>query len=755
MENSSRSLLNPKTLIVIFIALCVLQRLGLIYFGYSSISHPYLDEPVGGTLSYDLVEGNLRAPLLAYQYETRSGDVLIEGLMLAPLFKVFGRSMFTMKFLAMLSSLACLLIWVTLLKRHCSVWAAVLFAALFAFPPPMFARLNVIGTLSSHHMINSIVALQILLLLEIFRQDTKQRLWLWVALGITAGFGSYTFYSYIIFNGLCFLFLVVFRLNTISLRKIILFAAGGLIGFLPWILRSVYSPGGGIYLKNILRNLSFSLWPFLQGFGFTVPHSLGYGYPSREIGIVSIAFCLFLLVLTGIILKQGYAEYQAGKEQTLKQGLRTLSPAILLALFVALFPFFFIICVSLSPMHINPFEYWQNCGLFATFKPIDAVRYRWFHILYPFYLALCAICTVRLFMHAASSKSFLRYSISGVLILFFCINIVKYGRMIRWEDRGKIATYKAYHFDLYASRFILSDYTTIDFNKSLVIAENYPEENQGEINRCLGTKLTLSLLKDPGLPQKLDEFLMSVAPEHLDDLIFGIVRTIQNIPEEQFRPVQEHIAAKYPEHFYKHWGFRYLAYKYYTLLLNREKLFTLIPAPEQWFFQSFLKKFNKQIIDEYTGVCSMEPGTFDTAALEACLMNEINAVPAAYRNATVWGIGKFVGAEMLFDTLESPDYPLDSSFGTKLPQPMQEAFYRGIGAGFAETLCRHWRRLMPPESVTPERYTTMLEVEWQRCRTLMEKLPPDRLATIEEGFKEDLKARNVNQAIKNFITSKV
>ena len=160
-------------LLILIIAVYIALRFGLIFFGYSHISHPYFDEPVSGTLTFDLLQESLRAPLMAYQYEQRSGDMMLEAFLMYPLAAVFGHSMFTIKLFALLCGLLCMLGWVYCINRYCGMKAALLFALLFALPPPMFARLSLVGTFSSHHMINLILVIQLLCLFRMLEKDAK------------------------------------------------------------------------------------------------------------------------------------------------------------------------------------------------------------------------------------------------------------------------------------------------------------------------------------------------------------------------------------------------------------------------------------------------------------------------------------------------------------------------------------------------------------------------------------------------------
>src|SRR5512136_2667313 len=128
---------NKTILFILLILFFLLHRLGFIFFGYSHISHPGIDEPVSGVLACDILDGQLRAPVFTYEYLNRSGDVLIEGLMLVPYFKLFGRSIFSTKLFALTSALITFLCWFMFIKKYHGTLVAVLFGLLFALPPPL------------------------------------------------------------------------------------------------------------------------------------------------------------------------------------------------------------------------------------------------------------------------------------------------------------------------------------------------------------------------------------------------------------------------------------------------------------------------------------------------------------------------------------------------------------------------------------------------------------------------------------------
>jgi hypothetical protein len=195
--------------------------------------------------------------------------------------------------------------------------------------------------------------------------------------------------------------------------------------------------------------------------------------------------------------------------------------------------------------------------------------------------------------------------------------------------------------------------------------------------------------------------------------------------------------------FYENWGFRHLAYKFYGTLFNSKILLQNIPSTEQWFFKDFLDTFKKEV------------KASNKKLSQEKLIDEINDLPPEAENYTIRGLGKFIGSEMLFEPLSVVDYPLDSSIGKQFAGPHRNSFYEGLGSGFAETLCRYWRTLLPPEDVGPERYSKMLEIEWQRCQRLLNKMPEDLLPTIKKSFISELQQRNLSPLIKKYLAGKI
>ncbi len=449
----SSSLARP--LLVLLVCLFLLQRIGLILYGYPHIAHPTFDETASGVLACDLLDGNVRAPLSVYQYESRSGDSLIEGFLLAPFFALFGRSLLSLKLLALASSLFSMLCWIALLRRYQGAWAAIICAALFVLPPPLFSRLTLLGTIASHHLINPMMSLQLLLLFAIAEAGRDRASpWLWLGLGALAGLGAYTFYTYIIFDLLCALMLLFFRPQLISAKALLLFGAGLLAGFSPWMAMTITSGGGGGYLLSILRDIRFDGWVLARNFLFTFPHALGYGYPSPGIGTVSILFSLFTLLLAAGLAIGCFRHLGSLRTRSWREAFQHLQPSHLLGIFLVLFPPFFLLLLSMSPLEIKPFEYWPAVGFFGQFSVADLYRYRWLTPLYPFILALVAVAMAGL---AAENRGHpLIRRAAGISLVFFLIaGVVKSVSLCSESEYMKVCSYKGFSYDQMGNRFML------------------------------------------------------------------------------------------------------------------------------------------------------------------------------------------------------------------------------------------------------------------------------------------------------------
>jgi hypothetical protein len=732
---------HGRLLAVVFFSLFLMQRCGLLFFGFSHLSFPYCDEVSSGVLACDLIDNSIRAPLLTYQFEARSGDSLLEGFLLVPLFKIMGRSLFSLKVLALISSSLCLLGWVAFIARYQGMSIALLFTLLFALPPPMFALLNLTGTIGSHHLINPLMVVHLIVLFRIIDADTSSASWpLWLGMGFLSGLGTYIFYSYLIFAIFCCLFLLVFRLKQITFHRLLLLGAGFLAGLFLWFVRSYHSTQGGRSLYALLSSFKIDAWGFIQTFLFNVPDSLGYHYPSRSMGIVSPLFFIFIVLLSVVIAARIWRTVITTRAGSLIQAAADLSTPELQDIFLITFPPAFISCVALSHP-ITPFEYVPYIGFFTRYSA-SVYYYRWLHILFPFYFAIAAVGTITL-VRAYPKRVTIKATAVSLFAFFPLCSVVNNFTLYSTGDAGKIFCYKGYNYDYLANRFMVSDFASQDAAKAEIVVLNYPQEAREAAYQCLGEKEILNAVSGSFEGKRFEERLDDIPAPYLKDFIYGAVWRAHFLPGQAFQPFADTMARKYPDRFYENWGHAYLGYKYYTFLLNLEKILGLITPAERFFFDDFIRAFSQLHSNR-----GREAGTQN-------LLQEIRAVPPDHQPDAVRGLGKLVGGAMLRDPFSAPDYPLDSRrFGEALPTGLREAFYEGVGGGFADVLCQFWRTLLLPDDPALPLYAEMLDMEWGRCHTLMAKLSPSHYPLVARGFRKELEERSLPAGIRAYLSNK-
>lgn len=737
----ARVKINYKLLLLLVcVALFLAHRGGLLLYGYSHIAHPSFDDTVSGVLAHDFLTEQIRAPLFAYHSLGRTGHELMEGILLVPFFKLLGHSLFSQKILYLFSNLMCLLCWIFLIKRYQGIGAALLFAGFFAFPPLMFARLNMM--LCSRPFINLLMVVQLIFLFRIIEtKETSRGSWLWVACGLSAGLGSYMFYTHVIFNCFVLLFLFVFASGKITFRRVLLFAGGFCAGFSPWVFRSFYSSAGGNFLGALLQSVKIDPWSFVQNFVFNVPHAFGYHYPSRDMGIISPLYYLFIIFLSGVIVINFFQQWLSTERGALKNEQEKFSPAILQGIFFVGFPFFFIVCLSLSPLQIMPFEYWPSMGFFGSFSCADVFRYRWFSSLFPFCFGIVAVGTVTVFRTWGTHTAW-KVGMSFTLAFFLLSGIVTPLKLYSKNDFKKVLYYKGYSYYEMARRFILSDIDFLNLAGAQQFALDYPEESRGDAYRRLGTKSALVLSNHSDSGEQLEKVLQEVPLPYLDDFIDGVVRAAYPLSVLEFQPFENVLAGKFPAAFYEKWGFSYFGRKYYGLLLNWEKIRTYTFPLEESFFKGFLDN----VTHPYRGP--------NGDVLRRELFDQLSRVPLHYQRDVVRGIGMAVGAAMLFDPLSSPDYPLDSRFGEHFRGDVREAFYEGIGGGFADMLIRFFSTLLLPDDLTSPLYEKRLDIEWTRCLTLMSRVSPSQAPFIKKGFLRELNKREMTVGLERYLEHK-
>lgn len=129
------------------------------------------------------------------------------------------------------------------------------------------------------------------------------------------------------------------------------------------------------------------------------------------------------------------------------------------------------------------------------------------------------------------------------------------------------------------------------------------------------------------------------------------------------------------------------------------------------------------------------------ASLEHILGESLVKIPEPYRPLVIKGMGMLVGAEMCFDPLLLPDYPLGSRRGDLFESALRESFYEGVGMGFAETLRRFQRTLLLPDDDPSPFFRKAREREYERCHFLLQRLLSPYAGAIERGFRSTLEQK--------------
>ena len=95
------------------------------------------EDLVRGTLAYDLIHG-LKVPFWDYLADYYSGGSVVVGIVTVPFFLLIGPSLFALRVVAVLVSLAVLLVWCTFVARNFEPRAALFTALFFVLPPPIY-----------------------------------------------------------------------------------------------------------------------------------------------------------------------------------------------------------------------------------------------------------------------------------------------------------------------------------------------------------------------------------------------------------------------------------------------------------------------------------------------------------------------------------------------------------------------------------------------------------------------------------------
>ncbi len=168
-------------MLLLLSAFFLLARLSILMFSPDNI-YSDADELSRGALAKEIIEGPM-LPILDYpeaDSEVYEGGRLLASFIAAPLFLAFGDSYFSLKLTALACSLACLILWFTLLTRIFNRRAAVIWSLLFMLSPPLYSQASLV-TWGAHAEYYFFTPLFLIFLQKILSgkhpDEAKGRLW--------------------------------------------------------------------------------------------------------------------------------------------------------------------------------------------------------------------------------------------------------------------------------------------------------------------------------------------------------------------------------------------------------------------------------------------------------------------------------------------------------------------------------------------------------------------------------------------------
>lgn len=219
---------GPRFIFLGLIILYIIARMLVI----SSTRDDIFDynEFFSGTVAMELIQG----PALSLKYympDDHNFGEIVNGILIAPFYLLFGSSSASSKMVSILFSLGTLVFWYFLLKRFFNQRVAIITSLFFILSPTIYTK-NSILSVGSHPESNLFTAIIIFIFYLIFFDNRKDKKY-FVLLGLIAGFAL--FYSYICAITLLvvLLFWFAFERRFMLRSTFYLFLIFFLIGFSP------------------------------------------------------------------------------------------------------------------------------------------------------------------------------------------------------------------------------------------------------------------------------------------------------------------------------------------------------------------------------------------------------------------------------------------------------------------------------------------------------------------------------------------
>lgn len=238
----------PQRNNIIFIctlSIFLLVKSALLLLGMEHFFH--VEEIYRALIAKSIIDGP-SFPLLDLQVDTYSGGSLVVGLLLVPAFTIFGQSLFGIKFVALFFSFLIVAALYVFCKKYFDEKTAVIACLLFTFAPPLVTKYFFFCM--GFHVESVLFSLLFMIVLFKIFFEERRGAPAFILLGFISGFGIWFTYAFAItlLAGLVFWYaadrLFFFR------KRFLVFIAGFLFGFSPWIYSHFFYQLGGAPLNT-------------------------------------------------------------------------------------------------------------------------------------------------------------------------------------------------------------------------------------------------------------------------------------------------------------------------------------------------------------------------------------------------------------------------------------------------------------------------------------------------------------------------
>jgi len=503
---------------IIIIGLFLIVKLSLLFLAIDELI--YYEEYFRAFIAKQLIDGPT-VSLFFLQCDSYDGGSLVVGLLMVPIFKLFGGNLISVKLVALSFTLSSLILLYLLCNKFFNRRVAMVTSLLFIFSPPLFTKYSLItiGDASDSFLLS---ILFIFVFFKIFFNGKNDNIH-FILLGLIGGLGTWFTFAFSITLLTCLIFWFLLDRGFFLRKSFLIFLITFILGFSPWIYynisydfiglsikgRSIFPSFSKAHLLFSLTKLkNFLLNDIRNSFLFDDLIFLKGKYLSALyflIFVVSSVFLfwlnrwhLYLLIRRFIPLKRFQISYDS------------IPKEVLFLIYIIIFSLTYSFSnfeVNPPPLELAPQAHAIPVILLAGLP--DFVGYRYLVPLYPFIFLLIASFISRVQEREIKGKVFV-YSFSLITILSI----------------GLVSNLKLISFNKIDKRSFNVDYDL----SYLYLGSRIGKKYEGDIDKCINLIYRLEEKYRSPLYRGLG---LSIAQWHIND-IEKCIELINRV-EERYR----------------------------------------------------------------------------------------------------------------------------------------------------------------------------------------------------------------------------